>query len=338
MVSSENSDIPSIDRDTHAENSLQGYPISSIEKLKHTIPNPFNHRIFITLLSLFTGFFTGVSGIVLIFFGKGLTSLGISWDLIATSFLGLRESEWLVMHVIFGLLFTISGFVHFRFNWRRFKAYFMRFNHARIKRMIVSSIIVASFLIGAMTGLIYYIGHGIKELPVDYSGIFTPVVDDVHTEAWTNLTPLLPSSPLLDIIAQGHGGGEGGSGRGTYALLSTLHTLFSLLFFAAGFLHLILNWLPLKTYLTQRKKGTPTSKNKTKSDSAPPNSPPDTPLDTPLNTPLDTPLDTPTPLPKKGSLRYRRELWLSGGLTVVALLSSILFLPPLSWLIIMVQS
>ena len=276
--------------------STQPPPIDIIPE-KNTLESPikpkkkaWNFRILLSLLTTFTGFFTNLSGIILLFFGEGLKALGIKLLVFTESFLGLRKPEWLVMHILFGLLFTITGLIHFIYNWPRFRSYYSRYRSKLILRMSISSGILITFTVGAISGLILYFIRGVKDIPELYMGILTPLSELSHSTVFLH--------EFMGFLA---GPGEGG---GQLSQLSTLHSIISVVFFLLAIVHVIYNWRALYGFLTLK-----TMKKKIES-----------------------------PEKKPAYLRYYKEILVMSIIVIIFLVSSILYLPPLRYIIDLVRN
>ena len=73
----------------------------------------FNKRGFITFLTLVSFLMMVITGIVLYIVPEGRIAYWVDWKL-----LGLTKKDWGNIHMLFSLLFFISGSFHIYFNWK----------------------------------------------------------------------------------------------------------------------------------------------------------------------------------------------------------------------------
>jgi hypothetical protein len=123
----------------------------------------------------------------------------------------------------------------------------------------------------------------------------------------TSYETIISSENLTSLIASGgqalHGNGGGG---GTYGILTTLHTITSLIFLGAGIIHIIFNRYPLKVYMGRKKMRSQDNLNN---------------------------------LDNKSQRQFIHpwELTIATGITIIIFFSCIFYFPPSSWLISIVS-
>ena len=99
----------------------------------------WNGRGFVSFLVFASFVFLGVTGIILFFTPQGRIAYWIEW-----TFLGLSKDDWTNIHVLFSLLFIVSGIFHTVLNWKPLTRYFI--DKARgglhLKREIAATILI----------------------------------------------------------------------------------------------------------------------------------------------------------------------------------------------------
>ena len=89
-----------------------------------------------------------VTGLILYIVPQGRIAYWIHW-----SFAGMEKEQWGWVHMMFGGVFIITGFLHLYFNWKPFKKYFADRvkGHFEIKREIIVATVltVAIFAVSA---------------------------------------------------------------------------------------------------------------------------------------------------------------------------------------------
>ena len=90
-----------------------------------------------------------VTGIVLYVVPQGRIAHWVHWSLF-----GMSKDQWGWVHMMFGGVFIITGFLHFYFNWKPFKKYFADKvkDHFEIKRevLIATAITILIFVVSAL--------------------------------------------------------------------------------------------------------------------------------------------------------------------------------------------
>jgi hypothetical protein len=106
-------------------------------------------RSFIAFLVTWAFVVLTVSGIVLYIVPQGRIAYWVQWSL-----LGLGKEAWGELHMLFGGVFIVTGFLHLYFNWKPFKNYLSArvAGHLKLKRELLYSLL-ATFLIGALSVL-----------------------------------------------------------------------------------------------------------------------------------------------------------------------------------------
>ncbi|MCF2140303.1 MAG: DUF4405 domain-containing protein [Candidatus Lokiarchaeota archaeon] len=135
------------------ENSLSSFEYSDSKQIKKK-RHKFNWRIFTSITISIIGFVTLFSGVVLLGFGKGLTTISISLNWFNETFIGISELKWKNIHEVSGISFSLIGSLHFYWNWKRFSNYYSHPRKKQLYRKIVSTLLLISFVLSALSGLL----------------------------------------------------------------------------------------------------------------------------------------------------------------------------------------
>lgn len=105
-------------------------------------------RSFISLLSFWSFCFATLTGIILYFTPAGRIAYWIDWR-----FLQLTKTQWGSLHILFCLLFVISGVWHVVYNWRPLLGYFKRKSEESrtlSRELAVSLVLTLTFAVGTL--------------------------------------------------------------------------------------------------------------------------------------------------------------------------------------------
>ncbi|WP_457559089.1 DUF4405 domain-containing protein [Candidatus Harpocratesius sp.] len=234
-------DIPTLKKPN--ENSLSSFEHNE-DKQKKKKKYKFNWRIFTSLTISIIGFVTLFSGLVLLGFGKGLTTISISLNLFDETFIKISEYEWNNIHTVSGISFSIIGSLHFYWNWKRLSNYYSHPRRKQLYRKIVSTLLLISFILSSITGLLWFFTH----------------LNGGSGGTGEDITPIESSLLLISTYqgkgigggGTGEGIGGGGGGKGLNNLVLLFHTISSLLLLTASVFHVILNWKSLKAFFSRK--------------------------------------------------------------------------------------
>jgi hypothetical protein len=103
-------------------------------------------RKIISLFLFYTLTIGMISGIVLYIAPHGSVASMLQWKLI-----GLDKHGWEAVHIIFGFIMVVAGFIHLYFNWKPFISYIKQKTTALFsKTFIITTALVALILAGTI--------------------------------------------------------------------------------------------------------------------------------------------------------------------------------------------